>query len=69
MEVQELDWYNPALAQEALHHGPFDMLVAADCVYNEEHLPALRYGSAGPTSDIPGLGPHSATIDFHGAQN
>ena len=50
MEVKELDWYNPAHAQEALAHGPFDMLVAADCVYNEEHLPAFRCGAA-PRND------------------
>jgi len=42
VEVKELDWYNQAHTQEASTHGPFDFLVAADCVYNEEHLPAFR---------------------------
>jgi len=42
VEVKELDWYNHLHTQEALSHGPFDYLLAADCVYNEEHLPAFR---------------------------
>jgi len=42
VEVKELDWYSELHRQEALSHGPFDVVVAADCVYNEEHLLAFR---------------------------
>lgn len=40
--VQELDWYNSDQLGKALALGPFYSLIAADCIYNEEHLEAFR---------------------------
>ena len=40
--VGELDWYKADQRDLALQSGPFDFLLAADCVYNEEHLEAFR---------------------------
>ena len=42
IEVNELDWYNEQHREDAAKLGRFDYLLAADCVYNEEHLEALR---------------------------
>lgn len=40
LRVQELDWGNEAhIAQAA---GPFHFVLAADCVYHEEHVLKLR---------------------------
>lgn len=40
--VQELDWYNAEHRLSALGQGPFDFLLAADCVYNEQHVTAFK---------------------------
>ncbi|KAK9904903.1 hypothetical protein WJX75_005147 [Coccomyxa subellipsoidea] len=40
VSVQELDWGNEAHIAQA--GGPFAFVLAADCVYHEEHLFALR---------------------------
>lgn len=40
--TQELDWYQVDQRELALQSGPFDYLLAADCVYNEEHLEAFK---------------------------
>ena len=42
IHTQELDWYKPDQRELALQSGPFDFLLAADCVYNEEHLEAFK---------------------------
>lgn len=42
IQTQELDWYKADQRELALLSGPFDFLLAADCVYNEEHLEAFK---------------------------
>ena len=39
VRVQLLDWNNASNIQAA--GGPFHYVLAADCVYNEEHVEAL----------------------------
>ena len=40
LRVQELDWGNEAHIIQA--DGPFAFVLAADCVYHEEHIFGLR---------------------------
>ena len=42
VKVQELDWCNEQHRQQALESGPPDFILAADCIYNEEHVAAFR---------------------------
>ena len=55
MEVAELDWYNEQHRHDMASTGAFNFLLAADCIYNEEHVEAfigICAGEIGKSIDI-----------------